>query len=125
MPAAVLQIIGLELERDQRLGAAEDGKAEVARHDADDRVRLAVQDERLAEHAAIAAELALPELIGDHDRARRALEIFLRREGAAQSGEDLEGREEARRHVGARDAHRTRVEGDVHLRRPDRGDRLE
>ena len=41
----VLQIVGVELEGNERLRAAEDGKAEAARHHPDDGVRLAVEDE--------------------------------------------------------------------------------
>ena len=76
---------GIESDRcpDLRAGI---GKGKPGRHDADHRVRLFVQRDRLAKRVWIAAETALPEFMAqNHDLAVTGL-VLLLREGAPETG---------------------------------------
>ena len=102
--------------------AAERGALEVARRDADDRVRLAVDDDVLLEHLRVGAELVRPVGVAEHRHELSADGLVVSRiEQATEGGPDAEHRE-----VGTGDHHpgavqRLVVVGDVgpeqHVRR--------
>ena len=76
--------------------AGDEGKLEVARHDADDDVRLAIEQDLLAEDAGFAMEAALPGVIAE-DGDLLVLIVLLLREDAAQQWLNGERCEDARR----------------------------
>jgi hypothetical protein len=61
------------------------------RHDAEDGVRLAIEPEGSADHVAAAAELFLPETVGEHDDVARACCVFAGAEHPAEHRWRAEG----------------------------------
>ena len=74
---------------------------EVFRHDSDDGVRGCVQEQGLAEHAAVARKAAFPELMGEDHDAGRAWVKLLVAEGAAERRRAGEHAETVARHFAA------------------------
>src|SRR5271168_676028 len=70
------------------------GKFKTARHNADDRVGLAVEFDRAAEDSRIAVETLQPQRITD-DSERLSCVFFSWRKDAAKGGLNSEGREDA------------------------------
>lgn len=60
------------------------GEAEALRHDADHGVRRAIQPESRADHAVIAGETGLPQVVGDEHHALRTRQRIVRHEIPAQ-----------------------------------------
>ena len=102
-----------QLEGRPGLGGAA-GNGEARRHDARDRVRLAVEGQRAADRRGIATERALPEGVRDHDRVRipaRAERMSQPRRHAEQPERPCRHRrdQELRRLARARPRHRPRA----------------
>jgi hypothetical protein len=77
--------------------AGDERELEVARHDADDDIRLAVEQDLVAEDAGIAMEAALPHVIAD-DRDGCVSIVLLLHEDSAHRRRDSERGEDACRH---------------------------
>ena len=95
--------IGVDGKRRDDLGVA-DSRDERGRQDADDGVRVAVQDERLAHGRRAPAETPHPEAVGQDDDPGAAPLLVLRGERPAEGGARAEHREERRRGLHALDA---------------------
>ena len=78
-------------------------EVEAARQHPDDRERLAVDEERLADDARVAAVAALPQPVGQDDDPVPARHLLLGQEGAAHGRPHAEHREERRRDADAAD----------------------
>ena len=99
----LIKVIGVQRQRQQHIGLLHRShrrhhfvaEREVRRHDADDRVVLAIERQRLAKHIPITAEALLPETIAEDDRRRLAASVFFRQEDASQ----LRLRAEDREHI--------------------------
>src|SRR5581483_7563591 len=70
-------------------------EVEGGREDANDGIRLAIEDDGLAEHIAAATEAALPGGIAEQDGTGRVGLVLTGAEIAAEDGRDAEGPEEA------------------------------
>src|SRR5205085_9346185 len=98
-PGAVrraLDLVVRPLLRGQQHVRRDAVELEARGHHADDRVRLAVEDERAADDARVAAEASLPELVREHGDQSSALRVVLCRQRAPALDVDAEQREEAR-----------------------------
>ena len=102
-----------------RLGTAA-GELEASGHDADHRVRPAVERDGLTHDRAVASVTRLPEAPAQHRHVHTG-PVLLRAEIAAQQRADAEQREQARRDLGAIDPDRLaasrELERNVHVRR--------
>ena len=78
------ELVGCEAEGDPEVLAA--GPVEVAAHDADDAVGLAVHDDGFADGVGLAAEASLPCGVAEDGYVVRALLIFFGREDSAEDG---------------------------------------
>jgi hypothetical protein len=96
--AAGLDVVGLKDERHPDVGGARELRP--LPQDADQRIGLAVQGQRAAEHAGIGAEAAAPELLRDHRHAGSLGVVLARREGAPGERADAHHLEEVGAHPG-------------------------
>ena len=78
-------------QRHPRVGHGDIRAAKVARRDAKDRDRLAIQRNRASDHATVTAELALPEIVAQHRERAGAGHCAFR---SAPSAAELGGRAE-------------------------------
>src|SRR5262252_595522 len=85
-------------------------KLETPRHHANNRVRLAVKNDRLAQDVGIAVIAAQPQGIAD-DCERLTGIFFLLRKNAAKYGMHPEGREDTCGETGSEDDFRSRTTG--------------
>ena len=104
----------LRSQRDRHLDVAH-REEEVARRDADDRERLAVQRQAAADDRRIAAEAPLPETVGQHDDLLVAGGVVRAREQAAGRRPGAERLEEVARHAQPGHALRRPVAGEVRV----------
>ena len=84
---------------------AAQGKVETGRHDADHRVRPAIERDRTADDRSVASEPCLPEAVAEHSDVHPR-PVFLRRERPPQHRPDAEHVEQVPRHLRHVDAHR-------------------
>ena len=83
---AVLEVVAMLLEshRHPEFGFAA-RKMEIARHHADDLIRLVIQIHAPPDHAGVAAEYRLPQLVAQQQRSGRAFAVLRGGEQAAHS----------------------------------------
>ena len=82
--------------------AGHEGKFKIARHDANDDVRLAIEKDRGPEDVGPALVMALPQAVTEHDD-RLLLLVFGLGEGAAEERLDLERGKDLTAHANAMD----------------------
>jgi hypothetical protein len=92
----------IRLERDPQV--RELREAETRRHDADHRVRHAIDPDRLSDDSAIAAVSPREDGVAEHDHRRGADAVVVAREGTAEHRLRAEQRECFPRHQRAADA---------------------
>jgi len=88
---------GVQDTRDPDLGRRQ-WKHEFRRHDADDRVRPAVDLEGAAENVPVASKPCLPEPMAEHHDVALSGSVLAGPEASAQHGLDAEQREDVRRY---------------------------
>src|SRR5580693_4128752 len=92
MPVTIVgERMGPRLKRDQNVGSLEELKAR--RQNADERVRLRIECDGLANPIRGTAKATLPERVADHGDGRAADAVFLRKKRAADDGRDAQERE--------------------------------
>ena len=109
---AVALLVGLLLRRERERAPEHHvgiEKIEALRHDAHDRVQLAVEADLFADGIWSAAKLGLPERVAQNQFLVVADFAVLFREGAAQRRSDTQQPEERRRRLGHPDANRSAV----------------
>ncbi len=94
----LIQERSLERPRGEELELGERERRHVGGQDADDLVRPAIEGERLADRVALAAEVRLPEAVGEDDDGRSAGLVFVGHERPPHGRLDAEHREEVPRH---------------------------
>src|SRR5215213_9054396 len=103
MQGASRQLILIRLIRDPEIGRSE-CKLKIRGQDSDDRVALAVDGERAAKDARVAAKLSLPQSIRQHRGSRGAGNVFTGLKGPADDWLDAEHLEEVSAHAWSRHA---------------------
>src|SRR5215475_391322 len=81
-------------------GGSARGKAESCRHDADDRMLLAVERKCLVQHFGIGTQMVSPELLADHNYRGCAGTVFLGTKSPSFERRNYKDREEVRAHAG-------------------------
>lgn len=122
----VVQLPLLRRERDRRpQPLALPVRIERCRHDADHRVRLAVQPDRPPDDPGISLEAVLPKSVRQHDHPVRTRDILSGKDCPACGGENIEHLEETRRHQRTGHALRRILRRQVEARPAHRRHRLE
>src|SRR4029450_3054217 len=123
--APIARQTGIESERNPEIDLTQIANLDLRRQHTSDRVRFAVERQRLPDDRRAAAELPLPELMAEHDHVLRARCIVSRREPAAGNSGEPPDLEEVRRRFVRAQSHGVAAAGH-RQRRPRHGsDRLE
>ena len=86
----------------------QEGEFEIARHDADDDVGIAIEKDGGSEDVGLALVMALPQAVTEYDH-RLLLFVFGLGEGAAEERRDLESGKDLTAHANAIDFFRGRL----------------